>query len=74
MQDSALAENVRTHRDAAGLTQLALASKAEVSLRTVQEIESGRAKPTLTTVSKIAQALDLSPVALLDTYPRGVAS
>lgn len=73
MQDSALGENLRKHRDASGLTQLALAHKAGVSLRTVQAIESGEAKPTLSTVGKIANALDSSPAVLLSPADEAVA-
>lgn len=66
MQDSALGGNVRTKRLAAGLTQTALADKAGLGLRTVQQIEAGDGT-TVSTLYALARALDVDPGVLLDS-------
>ncbi|MBD3838291.1 MAG: helix-turn-helix transcriptional regulator [Brevundimonas sp.] len=63
----ALADNVRRHRRNAGLTQGELAEEAGVSLRTIIKVETGRANPTLSNISAIAQVLNTTPASLLET-------
>ncbi|SCG79470.1 Predicted ATPase [Micromonospora echinaurantiaca] len=56
-----LAELLRRHRLAAGLTQAELASRAGVGVRTVRDLERGRsARPQRTTVELLAGALALA--------------
>ena len=55
-----LADLLRGHRLAAGLTQAELASRAGVGVRTVRDLERGRAsRPQRTTVELLAGALGL---------------
>ena len=68
MQDPALAANLRNRREAAGLTQVALASKSTVSLRTIQGIEKGQGT-TVATLHALAVALGVSAGELLDHSP-----
>ncbi|WP_431884484.1 ATP-binding protein [Micromonospora wenchangensis] len=59
-----IGELVRAHRLAAGLTQTDLAQRAGVGVRTVRDLERGRAhRPHRTTVELIAGALGLTGAA-----------
>jgi transcriptional regulator with XRE-family HTH domain len=58
--------NLRTARKGAGLSQEALAYEAEVDRAAISVYERGGREPNLRTVLKLARALQLSPVALLD--------
>jgi transcriptional regulator with XRE-family HTH domain len=56
-----LAENIRKLRQKKKLAQEKLARLADISTATLVKIEAGVAKePTITTVMKIANALDVS--------------
>jgi len=56
-----LAENIRRIRKKKNLTQEKLARMADISNNTLVKIEMGMAKePTITTVTKIADALGVS--------------
>ena len=56
-----LAQNIRKLRQKRGLSQEKLARLADISTVTLVKIEAGVAKePTITTVTKIADALDVS--------------
>ena len=56
-----LAENIRRFRKKKGFSQEKLARLADISNNTLVKIEMGMAKePTITTVRKIAKALDVS--------------
>jgi len=56
-----LAENIKNIRKKKGLSQEKLARLADISNNTLVKIEMGMAKePTITTVSKIATALEVS--------------
>ena len=56
-----LAQNIKKLRLKKGLSQEKLARLADISNATLIKIESGVAKePTITTVSKIADALEIS--------------
>jgi len=56
-----LAQNIRRLRHKKGLSQEKLARLADISTVTLVKIESGAAKePTITTVAKIAVALNVS--------------
>jgi transcriptional regulator with XRE-family HTH domain len=58
--------NLRAARRAAGLSQEALAYEAEVDRAAISVYERGGREPNLRTLLKLARALELSPVALLD--------
>jgi len=58
--------NLRAARRGAGLSQEALAYEAEVDRAAISVYERGGREPNLRTVLKLARALQLSPVALLD--------
>lgn len=59
--------NLRAARKAAGLSQEALAYEAEVDRAAISVYERGGREPNLRTLLKLARALQLSPVALLDS-------
>lgn len=52
-------ENLRTLRKQKGLSQLRLSEMAGLSSSIVGDIETGRRNPTLTTIGKLAEALDV---------------
>jgi predicted ATPase/DNA-binding XRE family transcriptional regulator len=56
---SAFADLLRTLRQARGWTQDELAAKARVGVRTLRDLERGRAKPQRATAELLAGALDL---------------
>lgn len=56
-----LAENIKSIRKKKGLTQEKLARLADISNNTLVKIEMGMAKePTITTITKIADVLEVS--------------
>jgi transcriptional regulator with XRE-family HTH domain len=64
-----LAHNVRRIRKEKGLVLEDVASKEtaaedEIGLSTWQRVESGEANPRLSTIAKIAEVLDVSPLEL----------
>jgi transcriptional regulator with XRE-family HTH domain len=58
-ENSNLATNVSDSRKKLGLSQEALAEKANVSLSTIQRIEKGTVKPRAFTIKILAESLDL---------------
>lgn len=52
-------ENLKKIRKSKGLSQVTLATNADLSPGLVGDIESGRRNPTLTSIEKIAIALDV---------------
>ena len=68
-------ENLRTLRLARGLTQPALAEKADIEQSYLSKLENGRSQPSPEVLARIATALDITPEALAngdehDTGPR----
>ena len=61
-----LAKRLREEREKQHISQIDLALKAQLSQNIVALIETGKRVPNISTVFKIADALDISPVALLD--------
>ena len=62
-----LSENIKKHRLKLGISQDALARKADIPYSTLIKIESGnRSDPRISTLSKIADALDVSIDKLMD--------
>jgi transcriptional regulator with XRE-family HTH domain len=62
-----IAELVRTGRLAKGYTQLELAERTRISLRSVQRIENGGVAPRLYTLKVLAGQLDFDPDSALLT-------
>jgi transcriptional regulator with XRE-family HTH domain len=60
-----VAANVRTLRLRRQLTQEDLAEMAEVDLRFLQKVETGRTNLSLDVLTRLAQALDVRPGRLL---------
>ena len=60
-----LGEFLKTHREALGLTQRSLAQKLGIEASHVSFIESGRRKPSLQLVGRMADALGLDRQELL---------
>src|ERR1700758_982509 len=60
-----LGETVRRHREASGLTQRSLAQRLGVEASHVAFIESGRRKPSLKLVARLADVLGLDRQELL---------
>lgn len=63
--DQVLATVVRRLRTDLGMTQEALAFKAEVTLGTLSRVERGVTNPAWPTLLKIADALGITPVELI---------
>lgn len=57
---------LRQLREAAGLTQEQLGFEADLRRTYISILELGQQQPSLTTILKIAQALNCSPGKLLD--------
>ncbi len=60
-------ELIRLHREAAGLTQWDLSRSASIAETTVWRIETGKVQPSLSTLRRIALALNTSITTLTDT-------
>jgi transcriptional regulator with XRE-family HTH domain len=61
-----IGENLKRARFRAGLTQQELADKAGTTQTTVARIERDAVEPEVTTIRKLAAALDVRIVELLD--------
>jgi transcriptional regulator with XRE-family HTH domain len=62
-----LKDRLREERRRAALTQGELATKAGVGINTIVRIETGEiTEPRVSTLRKLAKALDLSPAQLLE--------
>lgn len=59
-------ENLKWARERAGVSQEALALKADVDRAAISVFERGRRDPNLRTILKLARALELAPGTLLD--------
>lgn len=55
-----LAERLRSIRTVTGLSQRALSEKSGVSFSFISRIESGERRPTVETIRKLAEALEVS--------------
>jgi transcriptional regulator with XRE-family HTH domain len=63
--DQTLASVIRRMRVEQGITQEAMAFKAEVTIATLSRVERGVTNPAWPTLVKIADALDITPVELV---------
>jgi transcriptional regulator with XRE-family HTH domain len=68
-----VAQGIAARRRALGLTQEALADRLELAVKNVQRIEAGAQNLTLTTIERIAHALETPPAALLAGASAGSA-
>jgi transcriptional regulator with XRE-family HTH domain len=64
-----IAARVRHARTRHGLTQAALAERADLAFETISRIESGREPPSLRTIVALADALDTTVDVLLGREP-----
>lgn len=67
-----LAQHLVTLRKAAGKTQVQFAKEAGISLRTLQEIESGKSDPKLSVFQKACDVLQISSVDLMYALETGI--
>lgn len=58
--------NIKKHREASGLSQARLASKAGMSAQQISDYESGRYLPQLPQLSRIAVALEINVSDLIE--------
>jgi len=63
---AAFADALRDQRERAGLTQEALAERAELSARYISFLETRRRQPSLTTLLAISKGLGTSMATLVD--------
>ena len=68
-----IAKNILTFRKETGLSQLALATSAEIALKTLHALEHANANCRLSTLDKMAEALGI-PVARLLEETQNVSS
>ena len=61
-----IAKNILTFRKETGLSQLALATSAEIALKTLHALEHSNANCRLSSLEKIAEALGVPVAQLLD--------
>jgi transcriptional regulator with XRE-family HTH domain len=61
-------ERVRRRRTALGMTQEQLAAKVGMNRPDLSDIENGKHSPTLKTIERLADALDVPPSALVDSH------
>jgi transcriptional regulator with XRE-family HTH domain len=61
---------LREQRTARGISQEALALSADVDRTFVSQMERGLRQPTLTTLCKLSQALDIQPSTLVARVER----
>lgn len=61
-----LAETLRKYRTEARRSQQDVAARCDMSFRYYQELEAGAKKPTITTLFKIADSLEVNPAKLIE--------
>ena len=64
-----LGETIRKLRKEKSLTLVSLASMTDLSPGYLSQVERGIAEPSLSSLERIAGALDIPPMLLLDTKP-----
>ena len=62
---TAFAETLRKYRTEANRSQQDVATKCDMSFRYYQELEAGTKQPTITTLFKIADSLEVTPAELI---------
>ena len=71
--NTALGVALRKHRKAAGMSQEALALESGVQRNFISLIETGQNQPTITTIFRLAQALEIRPSKLVADAEKLVA-
>lgn len=61
-----LGQKIKNLREAQGLTQTQLASLLELDISTISKIENNKANPSMLTLYKIADILNVTPSKLLE--------
>lgn len=64
---SIVAENIRNRRKALGMTQVQLASDAQLGENTIQRLESGQCQATIESYFRVSKALKTTPNDLAPT-------
>lgn len=59
-------QRLKEEREKAGMSQLELAYKAGLSQNMITYLETGKRTPTLTTILKICNALEINPSVLFE--------
>jgi excisionase family DNA binding protein len=67
-------QRLRTFREAAGLSQLALAAASGLTHEQISRLESGRQAPYVSTVLALAKALGVAPERFVDDVPMGLTT
>lgn len=65
-QESLVLQRLRVAREKAKLSQLELSYKSGVSQNMITYIETGKRTPTLTTILKLCNALEINPSTLFE--------
>ena len=68
-QESEVLRRLKEARENAKLSQLDLSYKSGVSQNMITYIETGKSSPTLTTLLKLSNALNINPAILFDDTP-----
>ncbi len=55
-----LGDNIRTLRELAGLSQVALAARAGINRQTLNHLESGKQNPSIAVLLKISRGMGVS--------------
>jgi transcriptional regulator with XRE-family HTH domain len=66
MEDQSIGKLIKKHRAACGITLKELAERCNVTSSLLSQIEKGKASPSLSTISKIANELHTTVGALVD--------
>ena len=66
MDSNELSDRIKEYRERKGFTQMDLADKAELSLRTIQRIEGNKSMPRGDTLRRLSTALGVSPDDIID--------
>jgi len=68
-----VAENIRSRRQALGISQEALADRCNLHRTYIGAIERAERNITINTLARVAQALGCTPIDLLATSPTGTS-
>jgi transcriptional regulator with XRE-family HTH domain len=63
--------NLRRHREDAGLTQMELANRSGMDMAEISRLELGKRDPRLSTVARVARALELTASELVRDVEAG---
>jgi transcriptional regulator with XRE-family HTH domain len=66
-----LGENVRRYRKQAGMSQEELSLQTDMKRSYVSDLERGTRNPSVRALGRLAEALNVEPMALLERPPSG---